>query len=110
MDEAAERRRHSRIRLDGRMEGRATVLADFRVLALSESGASLQMSTPMALGSRCDLTINLAHVSVDLKGKVVHVEGPDDGAFVMGVDFESVDAIDRALLESFLERERRRVT
>ncbi|HEY7515712.1 MAG TPA: PilZ domain-containing protein, partial [Vicinamibacteria bacterium] len=71
MDDS-ERRKHTRLRLDGRMVGRATVMADFRVVALSESGASLEMSMPLALGSRCDLTLNLAHMAVDLKGRVVN--------------------------------------
>ena len=110
MDDA-ERRRHPRIRLDGRVAGRATVLADFKIVALSETGASLEMELPMALGSQCDLTLNLAHVSVDLKGRVVHVqagEEEDGAAFLVGVDFESVGDLDRGLLESFLDRERRR--
>lgn len=105
-----ERRRHHRIRLDGRMAGRATLMADFRVVALSEGGASLEMGIPMALGSECDLTLNLAHVSVDLRGRVVNVQAPEEAnaPYLVGVDFQSVEALDRGLLESFLERERRR--
>ena len=112
MSESEERRRHPRVRLDGRLEGRATVMADFRIVALSEDGASLEIAIPMSLGSECDLALNLAHVSVDLRGRVVHVEPPDPpgGAYTIGVDFEGVDALDLALLQSFLERERRRKT
>lgn len=109
-DATDDRRRHERIRLDGRMAGRATVLADFRVVALSETGASLEMVMPMVLGSRCDLTLNLSHLSVDLQGRVVNVRpsnGPE-GPYLVGVDFESVEDTDRALLLSFLDRERRR--
>ena len=108
--EPSDRRRHARIRLDGRMVGRATLLADFRIVALSETGASLEMEVPMALGSECDLTLNLPHISVDLRGRVVHIEEREDGqaAWAVGVDFESVSEIDQALLQSFLERERKR--
>jgi hypothetical protein len=109
--DASERRRHQRINLDGSMVGRATVLADFRIVALSETGASLAMELPMAMGSLCDLALSLPHGSVDLKGRVVHVGEPtqDDGPhWVIGVDFESVSDFDQALLESFLDRERRR--
>ena len=110
MSESEERRRHPRVRLDGRLAGRATVMADFRIVALSEDGASLEIGIPMALGSECDLLLNLAHVSVDLRGRAVHVEPPDSlgGPYTIGVDFEGVDALDLALLQSFLERERRR--
>lgn len=103
-----ERRRHPRVRLDGRATGRATVFAEFKVVALSESGASLEMSTPLALDSSCDITLNLSHVAIDLKGRVVHVVPPADGAggYEIGVDFLEVDELDQALLESFLERER----
>ncbi len=64
-----ERRRYERIRLDGRMVGRATLLADFRIDALSETGATLTIGVPMTLGSSCSLTLNLSHVSIDLTGR-----------------------------------------
>jgi hypothetical protein len=106
----ADRRRHSRIRLDGRMVGRATVMADFRVVALSETGASLEMDTPIALGSRCDLSLELAQAAVDLKGRVVNVEPPAKvgDAYRVGVDFEDVADADAEVLQSFLQGERRR--
>ena len=104
-----DRRRHPRVRLDGRTGGRATVFADFKVVALSEDGACLEMATPLAVGSQCDITLNLAHVTVDLRGRVVDVEqAADGGVFHVGVSFVKVDALDRALLESFLDRERQR--
>lgn len=92
------------------MVGRATVMAEFRVVALSETGAALEMEMPMALGSRCDLTLDLAHVAVDLKGRVVNVEAPakaGDIYYRVGVDFEGVEEADAGLLQSFLQRERK---
>lgn len=105
-----DRRRHPRVRLDGRTGGRATVFADFKVVALSEDGACLEMATPLAVDSQCDITLNLAHVTVDLRGRVVDVEQPSAASPVyhVGVSFVKVDALDRALLESFLDRERQR--
>ena len=105
-----ERRRHPRVRLDGRATGRATVFADFKVVALSESGASLEMGTPLALDSSCDITLNLSHVAIDLKGRVVHVVPPPAGktGYEIGVDFVEMDELDQALLDSFLDRERHR--
>jgi|SRR5688572_13353697 len=111
MPTADDRRRHPRVRLDGRTSGRATVFADFKVVALSETGASLETETPLALESQCDLTLNLAHVAVDLKGRVVHV-APAEGdlhSYQVGVDFVEVSDFDQALLQSFLDRERHRV-
>jgi hypothetical protein len=96
------------------LAGRATVLADFKVLSLSESGATLEMDIPMAMGAACDLSLNLSHVSVDLKGRVVHVvkdaDDADAGRYRIGVDFVRLQSLDRALLASFLERERRKGT
>ena len=105
----ADRRRHSRIRLDGRMVGRATVMAEFRVVALSETGAALEMDVPMAMGSRCDLTLDLAQVAVDLRGRVVNVEPPaqEGGVYRVGVDFEGVEEVEAGLLQAFLQRERK---
>jgi len=105
-----ERRRHPRVRLDGRATGRATVFTEFKVTAISESGASLQMTAPLALDSSCDITLNLSHVAIDLKGRVVHVVPPPAGeeGYEVGVDFVEVDELDHALLLSFLDRERQR--
>lgn len=107
----SDRRRHQRLRIDGRMAGRATLLADFRIVALSEVGSSLEMALPMAMGSECHLTLNLPHSSVELRGRVVHLEARNPNEqppWLVGVDFESIDAMDQALLQSFLEHERRR--
>ena len=54
--------------------------------------------------------LNLAHGSVDVKGRVVDIQSPrePDRPFHVGVDFVSVDDLDQALLQSFLERERRK--
>jgi len=108
--QAEDRRRHPRVRLDGRTGGRATVFADFRVVALSESGAELEMAIPLAMGSQCDITLNLAHGSVDVKGRVVDLRSPaaPDRPYHVGVDFLTVDVLDQPLLLSFLERERRK--
>jgi PilZ domain len=109
--EASERRRHNRINLDGSMAGRATILTDFRIVALSETGASLHMQIPMAMGSQCDLTLDLPHGAVDLKGRVITVQAaqPEEPPpWLVGVDFESVGEMDQAMLLSFLERERAR--
>ena len=110
MSHPVERRRHARVPVEGRLAGRATVLADFRVLVLSETGATLEMAIPMPMGSSCDLTLNLSHVSVDLKGRVVHVEGSGNASapYRVGMDFVRLQSLDRALLASFLERERRK--
>jgi hypothetical protein len=105
-----DRRRHPRVRLDGRTGGRATVFADFKVVALSEDGALVEMATPLAVDSECDITLNLAHVTVDLRGRVVDVKpaSPGSPVYHVGVSFVRVEALDRALLESFLDRERQR--
>ncbi len=110
MADDEERRHHPRLRLDGRMLGRATVLADFRVSTLSETGATLEMEIPLAMGSSCDLTLNLSHVAVDLKARVVDVRSPAgaEGPYMIGVDFASVEALDLGLLQSFLARERQK--
>jgi hypothetical protein len=109
---AEDRRRHPRVRLDGRTGGRATVFADFLVVALSESGAELEMTVPLAMGSQCDITLNLAHGSVDVKGRVVDIRraGEAESPYHVGVDFLSLDALDQALLQSFLERERQKTS
>jgi hypothetical protein len=93
--------------LEGRAAGRATILAEFKVLALSENGATVEMDLPLALGSVCDLSLDLDHGAIDLKGRVIHVSPAEAGAgrYQVGVDFLSVDELDRGLLLSFLDRQ-----
>jgi hypothetical protein len=109
MGNTAERRRYPRVHVEGRLAGHATVLADFRVLSLSETGATLEMSIPMPIGSACDLTLNLSHVSVDQRGRVVYLgdSGNASAPYRIGMDFVRLQSLDRALLASYLERERR---
>jgi hypothetical protein len=92
------------------MEGQAMVMADLRVLELSERGGNLEMGMPLAVDSVCEICLNLSHGSVDVSAKVLSVEALEasPGRHVVAVEFVQVADMDRALLESFLERERRR--
>jgi len=95
--------------MDGRMVGRATVMTEFRVIALSETGGSFEMEVPMTVGSLFDLSLELSEESIDLRGRVVELSPPDHGrsAYVVAVEFEGSEA-DAAALNSFLARERGR--
>jgi PilZ domain len=108
--DAAERRRHPRLHLDGRMVGRATVMTDFRVVALSETGGSLEMDVPLLPGAVLDLSLQLAHTPVDLRGRVIEVQPPDGAraAHLIAVEFEGMSDVDAGLLSSYLQRERQR--
>ncbi|PYQ02943.1 MAG: hypothetical protein DMF83_22410 [Acidobacteria bacterium] len=109
MPQGEERRRHPRIRLEGRAVGRATVLAEFRVVFLWDNGGTLELPLPLALGSLCDLTLSLGPGSVDLKARVVQVEAVTEGepGYRVNVDFLTMDPDDQALLQAFLDREGR---
>jgi hypothetical protein len=109
MPQGEERRRHPRIRLEGRAVGRATVLAEFRVVGLWENGGTLELPLPLALGSLCDLTLSLGPGSVDLKARVVQVEAVTEGepGYRVNVDFLTMHPDDQALLQAFLDREGR---
>ena len=91
------------------MEGQATVLADLRVLELSERGGSLEMGMPLAVDSVCEISLKLSHGSVEVSAKVLSVEAVETSPrrHLVAVEFVHVEDMDRALLESFLERERR---
>jgi hypothetical protein len=102
-----ERRRHPRVRLDGRVGGQATISASFKVVSLSETGASIELPMPLPIGSRCELRLNLEAV-LNVKTAVQRVQGPDSpgGSYSMGVEFKSLADADRELLVAFLKRER----
>ncbi len=88
------------------MVGRATMLADFRVLALAESGASLETRLPMTLGSTCDLSLSLGEATLELKGRVAKLErqaDAEEGPFAVDVEFVALDPADHAILRFFLD-------
>ena len=104
--EPSERRRHERVPQGGRVVGRATVMTELRVAALSEEGATLEAVMPMAPGSACDLSLNLGEGSLDLRARVRSVaslDGGEGGPFEVKVEFESLDEADRAMLRFFLD-------
>ena len=102
-----ERRKHPRVRLDGRVGGQATISAAFKVVSLSEDGASIEMPMPLPIGARCELRLNL-EAMLDVKTAVQNVRAPDTpgGPYQMGVAFKTLAPADRELLISFLKRER----
>jgi len=106
-DKDKERRKHPRVRLDGRVGGQATISAAFKVVSLSENGASIEMPMPLPIGGRCELRLNLEAL-LEVKTSVQNVHAPDKpgGPYQMGVEFKSLAPADRALLISFLNRER----
>jgi len=102
-----ERRKHPRVRLDGRVGGQATISAAFKVVSLSEMGASIEMPMPLPIGARCELRLNL-EAMLAVKTAVQNVQAPSKpgGPYQMGVEFKSVAPADRELLNAFLKRER----
>lgn len=87
------------------MTGRATVLADFRVSSLSETGASLEIPIPMAPASQCVLSLNLSHCPIEVRGTVVGVRASEGSSFQVDVAFKDVDPVDQGILRAFLSRE-----
>jgi len=85
-----ERRRHTRVRLDGRAAARATIFAEFRVVSLSANGAAVEMELALALGSAWDLTLDLEQGEVDVKSVVASVERAAPG-YRIGLDFAGVE-------------------
>ena len=106
-DKEKERRKHPRVRLDGRVGGQATISAAFKVVSLSEMGASIEMPMPLPIGARCELRLNL-EAMLDVKTSVQNVQAPDKpgGPYQMGVEFKPLGPADRQLLDAFLKRER----
>jgi hypothetical protein len=95
------------VNLAGRVGGQATISAAFKVVSLSENGASIEMPMPLPIGARCELRLNL-EAMLEVKSSVNNVQSPQapDGAYVMGVEFKALAPADQALLDAFLKRER----
>jgi len=90
------------------MVGRATVMTDFKVVSLAETGVRLETRLPMAQASTCDLSLSLGEARLDLKGRVANLarkSADEDAAFVIDVEFVALDPADQAILRFFLERE-----
>lgn len=93
--------------LAGRVGGQATISATFKVVSLSENGASIEMPMPLPIGARCELRLNL-EATLEVKSSVQNVASPESpgGSYIMGVEFKALAPADQALLEAFLRRER----
>ncbi len=85
-------------------------MTDFRVVALSETGGSIEMDVPLLPGAVLDLSLQLAHTPVDLRGRVIEVQPPEGAraAHLIAVEFEGMSDVDAGLLSSYLQRERQR--
>jgi len=106
-DKEKERRKHPRVRLDGRVGGQATISATFKVVSLSENGASIEMPMPLPIGARCELRLNLeALLEVKTAVQSVQASNSAGGPYHMGVEFKALSPSDRELLNAFLKRER----
>ena len=106
-DKEKERRKHPRVRLDGRVGGQATISATFKVVSLSETGASIEMPMPLPIGARCELRLNLeALLEVKTAVQSVQASSSAGGPYNMGVEFKALSPADRDLLNAFLKRER----
>jgi hypothetical protein len=106
-DKEKERRKHPRVRLDGRVGGQATISATFKVVSLSENGASIEMPMPLPIGARCELRLNLeALLEVKTAVQSVQASNTAGGPYQMGVEFKALSPADRELLNAFLKRER----
>lgn len=99
-----ERRQWPRVRLRAQVRLRfadpASVLAS-EALNLSEGGAFVRVPAPRPVGTHVRLVLEIGDRALQLGGTVVRTSAVPPG---MGIQFEDVDADDRAYLAALLAK------
>ena len=74
-----------------------------RTLNVSESGLLLETHNPLTKGQTLLITVGLEEDTVELKGKVNHVEPASKKKFCSGIEFVKIDKNDKRVLNKFLK-------
>ncbi|MBW2528573.1 MAG: PilZ domain-containing protein [Deltaproteobacteria bacterium] len=105
-----ERRREPRVKVlnlvsvDQRDEsGALTELSAGRTLDLSSHGMRVELTRPLPLRSRVQVTVALADRIITLEGQVRHVDQVSDDTCSMGIEFVSLTPEQIEALEEFLQ-------
>ena len=82
--------------------GAPTELAAGRTLDLSPRGMRIELSRPLPLRSRIQVTVALAERIITLDAQVRHVDEVSEGVCSMGIEFVELSVEQTEALEEFL--------
>lgn len=73
-----------------------------RTLNVSHTGILLETHQPVQKDQRVDLTLGLGDDIVEIRGQAVYSRQGKDNRFETGIHFETIDANQKAVLETFI--------
>jgi hypothetical protein len=93
------KRDNERVPVPGAVTGEVSVYEPITIMNLSETGAQVEASFALQLGSLHDFRLSLGDFSVVVKGRIVHstIGGLGDGAILYRTGVEFVDPSEHAL-------------
>jgi hypothetical protein len=93
------KRDSERVPVPGAVTGEVSVYEPITIMNLSETGAQVEASFALQLGSLHDFRLSLGDFSVVVKGRIVHstIGGLGDGSILYRTGVEFVDPSEHAL-------------
>jgi hypothetical protein len=93
------KRDNERVPVPGAVTGEVSVYEPITIMNLSETGAQVEASFALQLGSLHDFRLSLGDFSVVVKGRIVHstIGGLGDGSILYRTGVEFVDPSEHAL-------------
>jgi hypothetical protein len=93
------KRDNERVPVPGAVTGEVSVYEPITIMNLSETGAQVEASFALQLGSLHDFRLSLGDFSVVVKGRIVHstIGGLGDGTILYRTGVEFVDPSEHAL-------------
>ena len=75
-----------------------------RTINISKGGFLIETHFKMQAGFTLIATIGLEDETIDLKGKVVHVQDGEEGKFVAGIEITSIESGDQSTWADFISK------
>jgi c-di-GMP-binding flagellar brake protein YcgR len=101
-----ERRRESRLRILGALQGDVTIVQPVRIIDISEGGASVEVERALALESLHDVRLALNERSAIVKARVAYCRisdiWPDHVIYRAGLEFVEVSPHAREAIAAYI--------
>jgi c-di-GMP-binding flagellar brake protein YcgR len=101
-----ERRRESRLRILGTLQGDVTIVQPVRIIDISAGGASVEIERALALESLHDFRLNLGERSAIVKARVAYCRisdiWPDHVMYRAGLEFVEVSPHARDAIATYI--------
>ena len=106
MEKFKERRKHPRVQLKKKIVGEIKTGITVTIIDISLTGVLVEVNTPLKIGSKCNLKINLDGKDFNVLGRVerVYVHSLEKEAIIYraGINFEKISDDQMRILKEYM--------